>query len=297
MKRVHLNLALAVVVVGLALAAWLGRAKPETLPPLTPLAENDLKTITIAHPDAPVIKLEKQDGEWRLVEPVKAPTDPFEVSSLVGLAKLEVKRSLPLTEVSLAELKLDPPRYTVTLNDQVLAFGDSEPLEYRRYIKTGDRVALVSDPPSAALDADYSDLVAKELLPKNAEIRRIEVPGLTVRRSDDGASWVAEGQADVAAERLQRFVDAWKNARAMWNARRPSDAGDSGEVVKLTLADGDVLLRIVARDPQLQIDRPDYGVRYTLSKTDVDKLLKLPDPPPAPAASESKPQAESEKKD
>lgn len=292
MKRMQLNIGLAAAALGLAVAVWVGREKPEQLPPLTTLAESEITTIAIAHPDAPAIKLEKRGEDWRLVEPVDAPTDPLEVSSLVGLAKLEVKRSLPLSEVSLADLKLDPPQYTVTLNDQVLGFGDTEPIEYRRYIKVGDTVALVSDPPSAALDRDYSDLVAKALLPEAAQIQRIEVPGLVVRRKDDGNGWVADGRADASADQLQSFVDAWHNARAMWNAQRPADAGDTGdtgEPVKLVLADGEVALRIVARDPQLQIDRPDYGLRYTLSKTDVDKLLKLPEPvaePPNPETTE-----------
>lgn len=289
MKRIQLNIGLAAAALGLAVAVWVGREKPEQLPPLTTLAESEITTIAIAHPDAPAIKLEKRGEDWRLVEPVDAPTDPLEVSSLVGLAKLEIKRSLPLSEVSLADLKLDPPQYTVTLNDQVLGFGDTEPIEYRRYIKVGDTVALVSDPPSAALDRDYSDLVAKALLPEAAQIQRIEVPGLVVRRKDDGNGWVADGRADASADQLQSFVDAWHNARAMWNAQRPADAGDTGEPVKLVLADGEVALRIVARDPQLQIDRPDYGLRYTLSKTDVDKLLKLPEPvaePPNPETTE-----------
>lgn len=288
MNRTQLNAVLAVAVVGLGVAAWLGREKPEPLPPLTPIAESDVRTIAIAHPDAAVIRIEKRGGDWRLVEPVDAPTDPFEVSSLVGLAKLEVKRSLPISEVTLADLKLDPPQYTVTLNDQVLGFGDTEPIEFRRYIRSGDQVALVGDPPSAALDRDYSDLVSRALLPDAAQILRIEVPGLVVRRGDDGSGWIADGRADATADQLQSFVDAWQNARAMWNAQRPADAGDAGEPVKLVLADGEVALRIAARDPQLLIDRADYGVRYTLSKADVDKLLKLPEPAPA-----AKPEPES----
>ena len=72
----------------------------------------------------------------------------------------------------------------------------------------------------------------------------------------------------------------------MWNARTPEGAADSGEIVRLELADGTVELRVVAREPQLLIDRADYGVRYTLSKADADKLLKLPQPAPTPASAE-----------
>lgn len=294
MKRTQLNMGLAAAVLGLAVAVWVSREQPEQLLPLTPFAESDLTSITIRHPDARDIRLEKQDGNWRLVEPVSAPTDALEINSLLGLAKLEIKRSLPIGEVALAELGLDPPRYTVTLNDVELGFGDTEPIEYRRYVRADSQVALVTDPPGAAMDADYSDLLAKELLPSGARIQRIEVPGLAVRRSDDGNGWVADGAADATSDQLQGFVSAWRNARAMWNARMPDGAGSDGDTVRIALDDGIVELRVAAREPQLLIDRADYGVRYTLSKADADKLLTLPEPAatPAPTGSPSKPEAE-----
>jgi hypothetical protein len=283
MKRMQLNMGLFAAVVGLAVAVWVGRDKPEKLPPLTSLSQDAVTSISIAHPDTPEIKLSKQDGSWRLTAPVDAPTDPFEVSSLVGLAKLDVERSLALSEVDQKELKLDPPQYTITLNDQALAFGDAEPIKFRRYIKHGDAVALVSDPPSAALDADYSDLVSKDLLPKAAKIQRIEVPGLDVDRSS--GAWVAEGHSDASADQLSQFVDAWTSAHAMWNAARPADAGDAGKPIRIVLADGEIKLRLIETEPQLVIDSPAYGVRYTLSKADADKLLVLPKPAPTPTPS------------
>lgn len=285
MKRTQLNVALALAAVALGTALWLSREQTEPKPPLTPLAEDALRTIEIAHPDRPVIRLEKRGDDWRLTAPVDAPVDAFELSSLTGLAEREVQRSLPLAEVQLAELKLDPPAYTITLNDVTLGFGDTEPIEFRRYVRVGDEVRLIADPPSAALDADYSDLVAKELLPAAAQLQRIEVPGLVVQRAADG-SWTADGHADAGADQLQGFVSAWRGARAMWNALRPEDAGDdSGEPVRLVLQDGsEVRLRVVEREPQLKIDRADYGIRYTLSKADADKLLKLPEPSPAPTS-------------
>ncbi|MEQ1439229.1 DUF4340 domain-containing protein [Fontimonas sp. SYSU GA230001] len=282
MKRTQLNMGLAAAALGLAVAVWVSREKPEQHPPLSPIAESDLHSIVIAHPDAKTIRLEKQNDQWRLVEPVNAPTDALEVSSLTGLARREVLRSLPLGEVQPAELGLDPPRFTVRLNDFELAFGDTEPIEYRRYVKADARVALISDPPGAALDADYSDLVSKDLLPAGVVIQRIEVPGLSVRRTDDGAGWTADA-ADAGPEALTAFADAWKHARAMWNARIP-DGAPAGEAVRIVTDTGEIQLRVAAREPQLLIDRPDYGLRYTLSKADADKLLKLaPAPTPSPS--------------
>ncbi len=277
MTRSQLNIVLAVAGLGLGALLWFSREKPEVLPSLTALTSDAVSVIELAHPEAALIRLAKQDGAWQLTAPVSAPADEFEVASLVNLARLDVKRSLAVADADLKELQLDPPNYTVKLNDQVLAFGGTEPIEHRRYVRTGDSVALVLDPPGAALDSDYSDLVAKQLLRPGAQIQRIELPGLTVSRKEAGG-WLAEQQPDASADDLQALVDAWRNLRAMWNGARPADAGEAGEPVSIVLADGVLDLRIVEREPQLKIDHPAIGVRYTVSRAELDKLLKLPEP-------------------
>src|SRR3546814_3465832 len=139
MKRVYLNIALLVIVTGLAATIWFTQKKePPKGPPLTTLSADAVTGIRIEHPNEPTITLEKKGAEWQLTEPVQSPTDPFEVASLVNLATTEIKHALKVSDVKLAELKLDPPQFTITLNDQKLEFGDTEPLEYRRYVRHGD---------------------------------------------------------------------------------------------------------------------------------------------------------------
>lgn len=297
MNRMAVNGALVLVVAGLAATVYFTQKKEEKGPPLTTLAEDAVTSIRIEHPDQPAIKLEKDGMLWKLTEPVQAPTDLFQVASLVNLATLETRRTLKASEVQLPELKLEPPQFTITLNDQALAFGDIEPFEYRRYVKVGDTVALIDDPSAITVDADYSELVAKEILPGSAEIEKIAVPGLTVTRGEDGKSWTATPASDAATtDALAAFVDAWQRARAMWNAKMPDD-GAIGEPITLTLKDGVVELVLVSREPQLVLDRPDLKIRYTLSKADENQLLKLPEPPKeeakadaaAPAAADAKP--------
>lgn len=278
MSRAKLNIAMVGVLAGLGAVVWFTREKPEVLPPLTTLTAETLQQIAIEHPGAPAIKLEKQGEQWQLVAPVKAPADPLEVAGIVALASSSVERSLPLTDVKLAELGLEPPEYTVTFNDQVLGFGADEPIQARRYLKTADHVALIPDPPKETLDADFSELVAKTLLPEGAKIVRIEVPGLTVSRNAEG-QWTADTQPGASAEKLQAFVDSWSKARAMWNAAIPDGGKDLGEAggqpIRIVLEDGEVQLRLAAHEPQLLIDRPDFGVRYSVSKAEEASLLTL----------------------
>lgn len=286
MKRVYLNLALLLIVAGLSATVWFTQKKaPPKGPPLTALSADAVTHISIAHPGQPTITLEKKGAEWQLTEPVQAPTDPFEVASLVNLATQETRHTLNVADVKLADLKLDPPQFTVTLNDQKLEFGDTEPLEYRRYVRHGDSIALIDDPSGTAVDADYSNLVAKELISPGVEIDKIDVPGLSVSRSE-GKDWSATPASDAATgDALARFVQAWRAARSMWNAAMPADGG-KGEPITLTLKDGVVHLVLVSKEPQLIIDRPDLKLRYTLSKADADTLLKLGKKAEAPAAAE-----------
>jgi hypothetical protein len=288
-KQLRLNLLLMVIVLVLAGVLYFGQKKePPKGQPLTALKVQDITRITLQHPKAPDIVLEKKAGLWMLTAPVQVMADPFELNSLTGVATAETRSSIDPKDVKPADLGLAPPGYSLTLNDVKIDFGGVEPLNYRRYVETGGKISLIDDPPASALDADYSDLVAKSLLPPGAEIAGITVPGLKVSRSADGKSWTVDpADPKAGADELQKFVDAWTNARALWNAATPADAkpdakSDTGpQTAVLALKDGSSLsFNIVGREPQLVLERADLKVQYDLAKSDADKLLKLPEPPP-----------------
>ncbi|MDB5968309.1 MAG: hypothetical protein JWQ90_759 [Hydrocarboniphaga sp.] len=280
MKRAHLNIGLLVIVAGLGVAVWFGQKKAEEKkPPLTSVEKAAVTSIAIEHPGSPAIRLAKQNGVWMLTAPVQAETDPFEVNALVGLADTGVQQTL--AAVDLKELGLAPARYRITLNEHSIDFGGEEPLKYRRYVLVdGKQIELIDDPGSAAFDADYSDLVAKNLLPASADITRIAAPGLSIEKTAGGV-WLSPDHPQARPEQLLAVITAWKNAKALFNAAiDPEDA--KAEPVTLTLSDGRTLgFNIVSRDPQLVLSRADLGVRYTLSKADIDMLLKLGTPAPA----------------
>lgn len=294
MKRVRLNLILCAIVLALAGAVLLSQKKaaPKN-PPLTALKADAVTHIVLHHPKAADIVLDKKDGKWALTAPVQAAADPFEVNSLIGLATTEAKSSIDPKQVKPADLGLDPPAYDVTLNDVKIDFGGVEPLNFRRYVETGGKIDLIDDPPASALDADYSDLVAKKLLPDNAEIASISVPGLKLTRGADGKSWTADpADPKAGSDELQQFADAWSKARALWNGAIPADAKPdaSPQAISIALKDGRTFnYTIVGRDPQLVLQSEELKIRYSLGKDDADKLLKLPQPAPPPAEQQKVP--------
>ena len=274
MKRSRLNLGLFAAVLVLGAVVFVASRKEPAGPPLTPFAAEAVTRITLEWPNAPAIKLEKQNGRWQLVAPVIAEADEFEVNAILGLAGRETQRKLD--GGALKELELAPPRYTVRLNDTAIEFGGVEPLEYQRYVKTAEGVWLIEDPPGAAMDKDYADLVSKNLFPSGSEIERIEIPGLTLAKT--GGKWaLTPPDPKATADAMQKLADGWQNARAMWNEMAPAKA--AGNVVKVTLKGGVTReFVIAAREPQLKVQRPDLGVTLVLSKALADELLKLPQP-------------------
>lgn len=294
MKRSQLNAGLLIISLGLATTVFFSQKKEEKGAPLTTLTAETVNKIVLDHPGSPAVKLEKKNGQWKITEPVQSDADALEVNGILALATMETKSTLELAQVKLPELGLEPPQYRVTLNDQVLEFGGSEPLKFSRYIKTGGKIALTDDPPSAALDADYSDLVVKELLPANAKITQIQLPGFAIT-ADSNKGWtLTPDDPKAKAEQKQKLVDGWKNARAMWNAAEPAE-DSKGDSVIVTLKDREVKFIVAERDPQLVLVRPDLKIRYTLSKALEEELLKLPEEKkaeaePAKPVAESKPQ-------
>ena len=278
MQRQTLNIVLATAAVALAAAVYFSQKKPEQGPPLTPINAAALDHVSLEHPGSPTVKLVRKDGHWKITEPVQADADPFEVNAFIDLAKQQVKKSLELNAVSLKDLGLETPAYTVVLNDQKIGFGALEPIQSRRYLLTGGKVALVDDPPAEALDADYSDLVSRALLPPGAEIQSIALADWQIAKSADAKSWTLTPEdANAGADTRQKLIDSWKNARSMWNAALPKE-GVTGDDVSVTLKGGTVIKFIVTeRDPQFVMARPEIGVSFTLSKQLVDEMLKPKD--------------------
>jgi hypothetical protein len=127
------------------------------------------------------------------------------------------------------------------------------------------------------------------LLPDGAEIEKIELPGVSIAKGADGKSWAATPATAAASPgELQQLVDAWKSERAMWCQLDEGTLDPTAESVTVTLKDRKLNFRVVSREPQLVLAAPDFKLRYTLSKADADKLLKLPTAKPAtPAAATS----------
>jgi len=230
---------------------------------LTALQADRIDRLRITRPLRDELALTRDAGGfWWITREPRLPADPYQVKALTRLAEQVVTRSYPVDELDLAQLDLDPPRASLTLNDTQIDFGGIDALENLRYLRVGDRVSLVPDLYLYLVEAGYTQFVRRQVLPQQARITAIALPGVTLQREKSG--WTLSPEQAVPADALQQFIDDWQTATAI-NVRE-TDPSPVGEYIRIHLAGQQqpVELVITSRKPELVLARPAFGIEYRM---------------------------------
>lgn len=278
-RRTLLNLLLIAAAVLLTALLWLDREAAPEPEPLTKLSRDAITEVRIDYPDALDLHLVRGAGGWRMTAPIAARLEDSEVMQILRLAEADVHRKYPGGELDPARIGLDEPPYTVTFATDDgrrarIELGGQSALEGNRYARVGDTVHLIAEPNMRALDAEYSNLIARDLLAEDAEIEKLELPGATLTPTGNGGWTVSPESADRGADAAQRTLRAWHAARAMW--LKPADDREAVSRVRIHLAGGGVReLAVVARKPQLILRDPALGVHYHVAANEAGPLLDM----------------------
>jgi len=274
-NRLWLNLGLVVVVAGLTAVMLLDTGdEDKAKPPITQLSADEISTVELRFPEDDTIRLEKSDSGWRLTAPIEGRAEDSEVKTLLGIVEKEPARTYLVAEMDLGEVGLAPPKQTLVFDDTEIALGDTDPVERKRYARVGDTVYLIDSPTQMAVDADYSDLVARRLVPQDVQMARIQLPDFTLTRQETGGWAVTPDSADRGADAAQKTVNAWERARAMW-MKPAGEKAAQGAVVIETEDGTSHRFEIVARKPQLILRSPALGVKYHVSASQAAPMLDM----------------------
>lgn len=273
--RLLLNLVLICVIAALALVALFepGKEKP-TSNPLTQIDDGRVDAFTLQSHET--IVFERKNGHWWLKEPLTAPANDIRVRQLLEVAKSDTDAQYPLKSEDLPKYELDKPTATLLIGDQTIRFGGSDPIDMRRYVQVGDTLYLVRDDFSHHLSAGATDFIDKKLLPEDARITAIDVPGTQARLSPEGKWTLQPAPADPAAA-ATALLNAWQSARAIDVKRIDKPA--QGEKARIGFADGSTTeFVIVKREPELVLARFDWGLQYEMVGEISKQLLNQPIP-------------------
>lgn len=250
---------------------------------LTTLAPLQITRIHIERAGKGVITLQKQGGQWRITEPQQLPADDGHVNSLLRLVQETSQARFPVKPGDLHKYKLDNPAVRLTLDNQMFAFGDIDPINGRRYVQFGATVHLITDMYFYLLDADLPSFVSTHLLPDQAKIGALTLPTVALSRDAQGHWQLRPAQPNHSADAIQTLLDAWRNTTALWVKRYAPGKAQGSITVQLQDPARELHFDIMARKPELILARPDLGLQYHLS-TDIAKALLELSTPAVPAA-------------
>lgn len=274
-KRMRTNLLLLIAVIVVALFIWL---MPEPL--------DDSTGVALFAPDVEFSRLEAlRDGEtrfvlersgpaWKMVVPVRAAADDFQVQSLLANLRQRAERAYPVAEVDLEQAGLVDAEWSLRVDDHLLQFGARTALGNNRYVQKGDQVYLLSDVMTYRLQREPMDYVSKRLLADGREIVAIRLPaGQQIERQN--FSWRLQPENDaVSADAVQDLADAWQHATAM---RLQSVATvPEGERVIVEHADGETSEFVIGlTEANFYLTRSEPPLRYELPRGEARRLLQL----------------------
>jgi len=242
---------------------------------LTTLLPEEVEKIIIERDSKENISLNNQQVAWFITSPIEVAANSFRIEPLLQFVQSSSQARFEKASLDLAKYKLDQPAVTIHLNDIEIAFGDSEPLKKRRYVRVGNIIHLVSDIYYYRLLTDVAGFANTGLLPEGARISKIETPGFQLEYSEHGRWSVVPEEGEVSADAINTLLDKWRHAQAMQVS--PYESSQSLGSVVVHIENSPALqFTILEQDPEFILGRDDIGMQYHFTAGQGQQLMQLP---------------------
>ncbi len=279
MKRsLLLNLVLLVVVLGLGLLVYFepGVEGEPPAEPLSLLSAGQVAEIRLQPRGQEAVVLQRRGEQWSIVEPVAVAASPFQVSRLFELLGAPSVKAYDAAGLSLAQYGLAPPEVVVRVDGQSFSFGSLSPVDYRRYVLTAGRLHLIDTTDLSLLSGDWVELVDLQLLPRQASIEALELPGLGVVALE-GGRWRLQGaeSGSVDADALVGLVERWRRLQAFKVSPYAMDDGAPERVVVALQGGESLTFQLERGDGEWLLGRQALGIQYHLDAAQGQRLFTL----------------------
>ena len=244
---------------------------------LTALIPGDIQRIRLLRPKQTEIVLEKTGEAWRLTAPRAARANSNRVNELLQLAGARASTRFPAIAADLGKYSLDNPLATLLLNDAEIRFGGMHPLDNQLYVLHDGQVQLISTAVFRAVSAPLNDFFSSDLLAEKTKPLAFRFPAFSLKQNEQGA-WVrTPALLALSSDRINRFVDEWRYARAL--SVGPHTGKPVRQHVTITVVDGGqthtIEIGVLAHKPEFIVVRQDENLEYHFSEDIGARLMQL----------------------
>lgn len=273
-RRLLTNLGLLLLVGILGLIAWLQPGLEDgKVEPLSTIDPGSVSRLAVKRPGYDAIVLEKEGGVWMMREPIRIHASEARIEALLAVLNEPVHASFAVAEVDPAGFGLDAPRVQLQIDGSEFAFGGTDPIAHRRYVRIQDRIALIDDEHYVWLHGGAHDFVSRQLLPPGAELAMLELPEAILRRNDDASAWEVSPTDAMLAEEAAAIAREWLQAYGLAVEARSPLVDEGAKRIRLRLGDGRELEFAVSDDSDPLFMRADVGLAWRMSAAQAARLL------------------------
>lgn len=272
-SRALLNIALFIFVALLATYIYINNQQQQQTSvseQLTQLSADEVTKINIRH-NQRHIELKKQNGKWRMLQPIKIDANSFRIETILKMLNTVSHADYAATDLDEDKYGLAQASTSISFNDTRIDFGIVNPINNYRYVRVGDSVHLIDDYFYPLLSSQTGTLVARELISSDASIDKLELPEHTLYR-DENNNWRSSNE--VGPDAINETLHHWQHGQAFGvHNYMPRDSLAEISVY----LDGEpetVRFYITDTDPWLIIARPELDIEYHFNLEFHDRLLR-----------------------
>ncbi|MBL4762261.1 MAG: DUF4340 domain-containing protein [Gammaproteobacteria bacterium] len=235
---------------------------------LTSLQPSAISNIKITRKGMNDIVLKKLNDHWQLTSPIKISANRFNTSQILQLATAKSGSSFAALEESLHKYGLDKPETTVQLDDISIAFGNSNPIGYRRYVLIKNTVHLIRDRHIHWLRGDSDSFISLKLLPINAKIKRIQFPEILISKNSEGQWQSSDSTLFKSMDEIQALLSAWQNTEALQVVSAPLT--EDAQTIIIELQSNEIInLAFIKTATGANISNQKTGIQYQFTNSQI----------------------------
>lgn len=275
--RNRLNALLAILVLAVGTAAmWFGERDEAVQPAaLTPLKPHQITHFSLFDAEGRAVSLVKMTDGWRIDGPLRIKANSLRVSSLLGILTTPSLGGFRAAGNDLGTFQLAPPLARLLVAGRQLHFGDTEPVDGRRYVLIDDEVHLIEDSLFTFLPVQAAIFVN---LAPFADAQRVTAvrhgaSSMTWRKS----RWESEGFGAPGPDWFNQRAERWLHLQAVRVSPFEASAHRQHAIeFDIVVGQATVTRRFVLRrtEHEVILGRPDKGIQYHLLKRSALPLLR-----------------------
>lgn len=263
--RSWLNLGLfALAIVLVALVVYEPGRQAPVAAKLTALDPSQVSRLRLLREGQETLVLERAEQGWQLLTPITVAANEFRISSLLQLLSTTSHAQYPVPEDALGKYGLDSPRASLEVDGAAIRFGDTDPVNRRRYVLYQGVVHLITDTFFHQLRIELPSYVSTALLPPGNRIRRLTLPEFRLQQGEQGGWESIPDQAGLSPDARSTLISAWERARAL-RLTRAFEATPSARVTVELDAGPAIEFAVLKQDEGIVLQRDDLGIAYHLA--------------------------------